>query len=80
VNTDERIVALAQNLHLLGSIQRDFETEVHQFQTEVRQSLHVLTDLHRENEKRMAQMIQAITRLGHIAATHEDRLDLLEGK
>jgi hypothetical protein len=60
VNTDQRIDALAQNLHLLGTIQRDFETEV-------RQSLHVLTELHRENEKRMAQMMQAITRLGHIA-------------
>jgi len=87
MNTDERIDALAQNLHLLGSIQRDFEnkvdqfqTQVLQFQTEVRQSFRVLTELHRDNEKRMGQVMDAITRLANIAANHEERLDRLEGQ
>jgi hypothetical protein len=39
------------------------------------QSVELLSHLHQENEGRMAEMMQAITPLSHIAAVHDTQLD-----
>jgi len=36
--------------------------------------------MHADNEQRMANMMDAIGRLSHIAANHEDRISGLEGQ
>jgi hypothetical protein len=38
-------------------------------------SVELLSSMHKDNEKRMAQMMDAIARLANIAAAHEERLD-----
>ena len=48
------------------------------------QSVELLAAMHRDNERnmteRMAQMMDAITRLANIAAIHDQRLDDLENR
>ncbi|HYW44545.1 MAG TPA: hypothetical protein VE959_16915 [Bryobacteraceae bacterium] len=41
-------------------------------------SVELLATFHRDNEQRMGQMIDAITRLANIAGAHERRLTDLE--
>ncbi len=40
------------------------------------QTVELMAAMQRENEQRMAQMMEAINRLTNIVAAHEERLDL----
>jgi Na+/phosphate symporter len=44
------------------------------------ESVELISSLHRDNEKRMAQMMDAITRLAHIADIHDHRIEDLENR
>lgn len=48
-------------------------TERHEALTE---TVEIMAAMQRENEQRMAQMMDTINRLTNIAAAHEERLDL----
>ena len=39
------------------------------------QTGELLSSMHRDNEKRMGQMMDAISRLANVAVAHEERLD-----
>jgi hypothetical protein len=68
----ERHEALAQSLEINVGLQRAHEQRM-------RQAIETLTAVHADNEQRMANMMDAINRLSHIAANHEDRISGLEG-
>jgi len=40
------------------------------------QTVEIMAAMQRDNEQRMAQMMDTIKRLANIAAAHEERLDL----
>ena len=42
------------------------------------QSVELLASFHKDNEQRMARMMDAITRLANIAVNHEERIEDLE--
>lgn len=42
------------------------------------QSVELIASFHKDNEKRMALMMDAITRLANIAGNHEERIEDLE--
>jgi hypothetical protein len=44
------------------------------------QTVEIIAALHKDNEKRMADVLEFITRLGHIAESHDQRLDNLEDR
>jgi hypothetical protein len=46
----------------------------------MREQLELLTQMHIDNEKRMGQMMDAITRLANVVISHDERLDDLEGR
>ena len=68
----ERHEALAQSLEINAGLQRDHEQRM-------RQAIETLTALHADNEQRMANMMDAIGRLSHIAANHEDISSIEQG-
>jgi hypothetical protein len=55
-------------------------TERHEALT---QTVEIIAAMQKENDRRfaerMGQVLEAITQLGHIAASHDHRLDNLEG-
>ena len=90
----ERHEALAQSLEINVGLQRDHDQRMRQA-IETLTALHVDNErlhgesarlhgesarMHADNEQRMANMMDAIGRLSHIAANHEDRISGLEGQ
>jgi hypothetical protein len=61
MSIDERLEALTQSVELLAQMHRDFEANAAKRDA--------------ETAERMATMMQAITRLAHIAAVHDTELD-----
>jgi hypothetical protein len=43
------------------------------------QSVELLASLHRDNESRLGQLMETMTRLGNIVIAHEARIEKLEG-
>jgi hypothetical protein len=66
MDIEQKLEALTQAVELLARMHVDHEREYHQ--------RSVRTD------ERLAQMMEAITRLTNIDEAHEDRLDSLEGE
>jgi len=75
----ERHEALAQSLELNASLQRDHDQRMGQAIQRMGQAIEALTSLHADTERHMGSMMDAITRLSHIVADHDIRLDNLEG-
>lgn len=73
MDLEERLEALAQTVELLARMQVDNEKLFREHQAECRER-SVRTD------ERMAQMMEAITRLTNIDEAHEERLDDIEGR
>jgi hypothetical protein len=46
----------------------------------MRQQMGLLMQMHLDNEKRMAQMMDAITRLANVVISHDQRLDDIDGR
>ena len=44
------------------------------------QSMELLSTMHRDNEKRMGQMMDAVGRLARVVDLHQDRLDEHDGR
>ncbi len=44
------------------------------------QSVELLTSLHTDNERRVAQLMDTMNRLGNIVISHDQRLDDLENR
>ena len=68
MNIDERIEALAQTVELLARMQIDNEKRYAERFAEIDEPF-------RQNEQRMAQVLDAINRLANIAEAHDVRLD-----
>jgi hypothetical protein len=43
-------------------------------------SVELLASFHKDNEQRLGQLMEAMTRLGNIVIAHEQRIEDLEGK
>ncbi len=64
MDIEKKLEALTQTVELLARMHIDHEREYHE------RSLHT--------DQRMAQMMEAMTRLANIVEAHEQRLDDLE--
>lgn len=62
---DERLEAIAMHLELAASMQQDHERRMEKLEA--------------ETEKRHAEMMEMMTRMGNVILRHEDRLDALDG-
>jgi phage shock protein A len=66
MNMEQKLDALTQTVELLARMHLDHEKEYH--------------DRCVRTDERLAQLMEAMTRLTNIGEAHEDRLDDLEGK
>ena len=85
MTVDERIDAIAQSLHLLGSIVRDSQAESDRRFAHSERHSSEYHGLFKENEIRLAQLMETMNRLGRIIEIHdgtleehEERIDKLE--
>ena len=68
----ERHEALTQTVEIIAAMQKDSERRAAESAVEFNRRSA-------EFDRRMGQVLEAITQLGHIAESHDHRLDNLEG-
>jgi hypothetical protein len=68
----ERHEALTQTVEIIAGMQKDNERRAAERSAEIDRRFL-------ETDRRMGQVLEAITQLGHIAESHDHRLDNLEG-
>ncbi len=68
----ERHEALTQTVELIAAMQKDNDQHAAQRSAEIDRRFA-------ETDRRLGQVLEAITQLGHIAESHDHRLDNLEG-
>jgi hypothetical protein len=73
MDLEERLEALAQTVELLARMQVDNERLLREHQAECRERST-------RTDQRLAQLMEAITRLTNIDEAHEERLDDIEGR
>jgi len=76
---DERLENISRNLDTLTKLHLDSERQREQDDSERRANDREYRERFQQNEKRLAQLMDTMNRLGRILEIHDQRLDDLEG-
>lgn len=76
----EQLVAADRRLQDRQQALQDRQEALQDRQEALAQSVELLTSLHTDNERRIAQIMDTMNRLANIVISHDQRLDDLENR